>query len=220
MRSPARFLALLAASAAMLAGCAPAPGPQSSPPPPSPSATESHAIVSGAPDTAGSVPTSKDAKYIYRFKQSSPGSAAFNFRDRDVSFYFRPGPSALYFKVENLQGRPVWIDWDHSNFIDPNGRSGKVAHGTTRWQNRLSPPAMTQVPGQQQYGDYVFPMDYLVDPGAVTSDEAQPHLPLLPDDTSAPSYSGREFGVDLVFMIEDKPRTYSFRYQVVSVIPR
>lgn len=204
----------------MLAGCAPAPGPQSSSAPPTPAATTSRNIISGAPDTAGSVPTSKDAAYIYRFKQTAPGGGAFNFRDRDVSFYFRPGPSALYFKVENLQGRPILIDWDHSQFIDPNGRSGKVAHSTTRWKDRFSSQSVSQVGGQQQYGDYVFPMEYLVDPGAANSDDAQPHLPLLPDDSSAPSYSGREFGVDLVFMIEDKPRTYSFRYQVVSVIPR
>ena len=220
MRSHYRCLALLAASAAMLAGCSSAPGPQSSTPPPTPAATAPRTVVSGAPDTAGSVPTSRDAKYIYRFKQTAPGSTTFTFRDRDVSFYFRPGPAALYFKVENLQGRPVWIDWDHSTFTDPNGRAGKVAHSTTRWKDRLGSQAMSQVPGQQQYGDYVFPMDYLVDPGAATSDEEQPHQPLLPDDTSAPSFSGRQFGVDLVFMIEDKPRTYSFRYEVVSVMPR
>jgi hypothetical protein len=66
----------------------------------------------------------------------------------------------------------------------------------------------------------VFPMDYLVDPGSSTGTDDQPHKPLVPEDSSAPTFSGRSFGVDLVFMIEDRPRTYSIRFQVQGVIPR
>ena len=38
--------------------------------------------------------------------------------------------------------------------------------------------------------------------------------------TAAKRYGARGFGVDLVFMIEDRPRTYAFRFQIVSVFPR
>jgi hypothetical protein len=64
----------------------------------------------------------------------------------------------------------------------------------------------------------VFPLDDLHDPGA--SPETQLRRPLLPEDSSAPSYTGKSFGVDLVFLHEGTPRTYSFRFQVLSVIPR
>jgi hypothetical protein len=203
--------------AAALAGCSASAPPDGAPAAP-PARTATPDVVSGAPDTAGAVPGSANALYVFRFKQTEPSSALFNFKDRDLSFYFRPSPTALYFRVENLQGRPVQIDWDRSVFYDVNGRASKPAHGNTRWNDRYSPLVYTQVGGQQQFGDYVFPMDYLVDPGA--SGDAQPHLPLVPEDASAPTYSGRTFGVDLVFMIEDRPRTYPFRFQVASVIPR
>ena len=199
----------------LLAGCSASPPPEYTPPPralPPP-------VVSGAPDTAGMTVGSPGALYQFRFKQTEPGGD-FNFRDRDLSFYFRPTPTALYFRVENLQGRPVWIDWDRSQFLDVHGRTGKVAHSTTRWHDRYGTQAQTQVPGQQQYSDYVFAMDDLVDPGTTSGDELQPHRPILPEDQSAPIYSGRSFGVDLEFLIEDKPRTYTFRFQVASVIPR
>jgi hypothetical protein len=215
-----RYLTAVAAlvlSAAALAGCSSSPVPEGASPPPAARAVTSE-VVSGAPDTSGSVPGSANALYVFRFKQSEPSSALFNFRDRDLSFYFRPSPSALYFRVENLQGRPVQIDWDHSVFYDVNGRATKPAHGNTRWKDRFAPLVYTQIGGQQQFGDYLFPMDYLVDPGA--SADTQPHLPIVPEDASAPTYSGRTFGVDLVFMIEDRPRTYPFRFQVASVIPR
>jgi len=212
---PAALLAIAGCSAGPPAGGAAPPSPPPAAPPPS-----GEQVVSGAPDTAGSVPGSPGAMYVFRFRQTEPGSSAFNYRDRDLSFYFRPSPTALYFRVENLQGRPVVIDWDDSRFFDVNDRTYKVAHSTTRWRDRYSPLATTQVAPHLEYGDFVFPVDYLLDPGANAGADEQPHLPLIPEDSSAPTYSGRSFGVDLVFMVEDRQRTYSFRYQVASVIPR
>ncbi|MCC6349177.1 MAG: hypothetical protein IT347_06250 [Candidatus Eisenbacteria bacterium] len=210
---PRKLLAI--AACLVLAGCSssPAPGPLTAPPPLPPR------VVSGAPDTAGVSVGSPNALYRFRFKQTEPGGD-FNFRDRDLTFYFRPTPTALYFRIENLQGRPVWINWDNSRFLDVNGRTGKVAHSTTRWSDRYSLQAQTQVPGQQQYSDYVFPMDDLTDPGSTGGEDQQPHRPLIPEDQSAPMYTGRSFGVDLEFLVEDRPRTYTFRFQVASVIPR
>ncbi len=206
---------IAAAAALFVVGCSVSPPPEqvSLPPKPPPS------VVEGAPDTAGTTIGSPNALYTYKFKQTEPGGD-FNYRDRDLSFYFRPTPTALYFRVENLQGRPVWIDWDRSQFLDANGRIGKVAHGTTRWSERYGTQARTQVPAQQQFSDYVFAMDDLVDPGSTGGEDDQPHRPILPEDQSAPIYSGRSFGVDLEFLIEDRPRTYTFRFQVASVIPR
>lgn len=175
--------------------------------------------VTTAGDSVGAVPGSADAAYVYRFKQTDPSaSGTFSFRDRDLSFSFRPSPNALYFGVENLQGRPVQIDWDRSVFIDPNGRTGKVGHTTSRWRDRFSTQPLAQVLPQQRYSDYVFALDDLLDPGATP--DTQLRRPLLPEDASALTYAGKSFGVDLVFMIENQPRTYPFRFQVLSVIPR
>lgn len=204
------------ACAALVAGCSSAPAPEHTPAPAAPAVRTT--IVSGAPDTAGSIPGSPNALYTFRFKQTDPASDRFTYRDRDLSFYFRPSPSALYFKVENLQGRPVWINWDRSTFTDVNGRTGKVAHNTTRWRDRYNSQANVSVQGQQTYSDYVFPIEYLIDPGA--SADEQPHLPIVPEDVSAPTYSGRTFNVDLEMIVEDRPRTYSFHFTIVSVIPR
>jgi hypothetical protein len=55
-----------------------------------------------------------------------------------------------------------------------------------------------------------------VDPGG---SNRQLRRPQLPEDSTAPEYSDKEFGVDLVFRIENEPRTYSFRFKVASVIP-
>ena len=219
MRSPTSLFVASIAFAAVLAGCSAAPMSEgTSPSPPPAPHSMSSGIVSGAPDTAGSIPGSASALYTFRFKQTDPPSTLFNFKDRDLSFYFRPSPTALYFRVENLQGRSVQLDWDHSVFYDVDGRSSKPAHGNTRWDDRFSPMVYTLIAGQQQYGDYMFPLDYLVDPGATGLQ--QPHRPIVPEDASAPTFSGRSFGADLVFNVEDRPRTYAFRFQVVSVIPR
>jgi hypothetical protein len=173
--------------------------------------------VSGASESTASASGSATALYRYRFTQVLPGSERFTFQDRDLSFYFRPAPNVLHLQVENRQNRPVWIEWDRSVFRDPREGTGQVAHGTTRWADRFNVQAPTQIAGLQRYSDYVLPMDYLVDPAG--SDQ-QLHRPLLPEDTTAPDFSDKEFGVDLVFRIDEQPRTYSFRFKVVSVIPK
>jgi hypothetical protein len=199
----------------LLAGCM-SSSPSLVPPPQAPPP-----VVLGAPDTAGmGVVGSANALYTYKFRQIEPGGE-FNYRDRDLTFYFRPTPSALYFRIENLQGRPVWIDWDQSKFVDVHGRTGKIAHSTTRWRERFGQQAQTQIPGQVQYSDYAFAMEDLVDPGSVEgAEEIQPHRPILPEDQSAPNFQGRTFGMDLEFLVEDRPRSYRFRFEVASVIPR
>src|SRR5204863_2889122 len=134
-----------------------------------------------------------------------------------LSFYFKPTPDALHFQVENRQSRPVWIDWERSTFFDPDGHAGKVAHATSTWRGRFETQSRTQIASLQRYSDYLFPMDDLVDPAG--RDE-QLHRPLFPEDSRAPTYADREFGVQLTFLIEDRPRTYDFRFRVASVIPR
>jgi hypothetical protein len=223
-----RFLVGVGLALALLAGCTSPPEPHSTaaPPPPEESAPPSGGGSSsggsstyqvGAADSVGAMPGSPDALYKYRFKQIDPASERFTFQDRDLSFYFRPAPDALHFQVENRQNRPVWIDWERSQIFEPLGNSGKVAHASTRWADRFGVQAPTQIMGLQRYGDYLLPMDYLLDPGG--SDE-QVHRPLFPENESAQQYDGREFGVDLQFRVEDRPRTYSFRFRVASVLPR
>ena len=187
------------------------------PPPPAPDQGLSRVVV-GASDSVGAIPGSPDALFRYRFRQIDPPSDRFTFQDRELSFYFKPTPDALHFQVENRQDRPVWIVWERSTFLDPNGVSGKIAHSSTRWDDRFKAQPDTQVPGLQRYtGDYLLPLDFLFDPAGSVE---QPHRPLFPEDHRAPQYEDKIFGADLVFLVEERPRTYSFRFRVVSVITR
>ena len=223
MRFP--FRCLVIAAGMLAAGCSSSPTPESAQPPAQPDplavstdAPSASSVIAGAADSVSSIPGSDNALYTFRFRQIEPASDRFNFRDRELSFAFRPTPSALYFQVQNLLGRPVWIDWDHSVFFDPEGRSGPIANSASRWRARFDRLALTQVPALGRISEYAFPRDYLIDTG--TSDDTQPRRPLLPEDQSAPSYTDRVFGMDLAMTVEDRPRTYSFRFRVASVIPR
>ena len=202
---------------AAIAGCSSGPPPETIAAPPVPGADSGFPrVVEGADDSVGSIPGSPDAPYRFRFKMVEP-AGDFSFRDRDLSFYFKPAPDALHFQIENLQNRPVWIDWERSVFYDPNGGSGETAHLTTRWADRFQNQPMTQIPGLSRYSDYVLPLEYLLDP---SGRDEQIHKQLLPEDATSPQYTDRVFGVDLTFLVEDRPRVYPFRFRVVSVIPR
>jgi hypothetical protein len=213
-------LVVLLACVLAVGGCSTASSPGLAPPPRTtvPERPASTAVTNAA-DSVGAIPGSPDAMFVFKFRMTGPpGGSSFAYKDRDVSFAFRPSPNALYFSVENLQGRPVQIDWDRSMFYDATGRSTKVGHSTTRWADRYSPEALTQVNGGQRYSDYVFARDDLLDPGGTP--DTQLRRPLLPEDTSAPTYVDKTFGVDLVFMIENQPRTYPVRFVVQAAIPK
>ena len=60
--------------------------------------------------------------------------------------------------------------------------------------DRFRPQSNTQIPGLQRYSDYLFPIEYLVDPG---SSGEQLHRPLLPEDHAAPQYQDRQFAVGI-----------------------
>jgi len=200
----------------LMPACSGSPPPESAAPPPEPEQGLQRVTV-GADDSTAAIPGSPDALYRFRFRQVDPASDRFVFQDRELSFYFRPTPDALHFQVENRQDRPVWIQWERSTFIDPNGSTGKIAHSTTQWDDRFKTQADTQIPGLQRYSDYVLPLDYLLDPAGKPD---QMHRPLLPEDRSAPQYSDRSFGVDLTFIVDGKPINYPFRFRVASVIAR
>ena len=219
MRPVRRVLLAVVVAAVCGAGCSSSPAPGTAPPPANGSAPASDPthIVTGAADSVGGIPGSESAMYLYVFRQIEPSSDRFSFQDRDLSFAFRPSPTALFFQVENRQDRPVWIEWDRSGFIDSFGASRRLANAETRWAQRFAPIGPTQIPGLQRHGNYVFPIDNLVDPGG--SDD-QLHRPLFPEDQSAPQYVDREFGVTLVFRMEDRLQPYTFRFRVRSVLPR
>lgn len=214
----ARLIAVLA----LVAGCSASVPPASTPEPPQapPAATTEESalgrVLTGSADSVGAIPGSATARYYYRFRQVEPGSDRFTFQDRELSFYFRPTPDALHFQVENRTDKPVWIDWDRGMFYDPMGNSARLAHSTTRWRERYGTQPPTQILGLQRYGDYLLSMDYLIDPG---TEDRQAYRALLPEDESAPQYTGRDFGVDLAVRVDNQPRTYAFRFRVVSVIP-
>lgn len=203
-------------------GCAAGPSPDAGPsaprglPAPDPE-TGFTRIVSGAGDSVGAIPGSADALYRYRFRQIDPASDRFTFQDRELSFYFKPTPDALHFQVENRKDMPVSIEWDRCVFVDPFGRTDKVAHATTRYADRYGFQPATEIPGLQRYGDYLLPLEYLVDPAGRPD---QLHRQLLPEDSSAPQFTDRIFGVDLVMTVEARLRTYRFRFKVSSVTPR
>jgi hypothetical protein len=196
-------------------GCA-ASNPSEAPPQQAAAPPRGGDFVVGASDSVQSIPGAPNAPYVFRFRQIDPASDRFTFQDRDLSFFFKPTPDALYFQVENRQNRQVAIEWERSTFYSPLGNSDKVAHGTTTWDNRFQSQAATQIPGLQRYGDYMLPQSYLLDPAG----GEQLHRPLLPEDSTSPQYADRVFGVDLAFIVDNQPRVYPFRFKVASVIPR
>jgi hypothetical protein len=233
MTRPLLRVAVLAAAVALVCGCSAPIEPEAThaqPPPagdtpaaapneeaPARTAEGFSRIVAGSGDSTSALPGTVGAQYRYRFGMIQPSGENNAFQDRDLSFYFRPSPASIYFQVENRQNRPVVLDWGRCIFYGPTGRTERAAHSTTQWDQRFSSQSPITISGLQRYGDYVFGMDYLVDP---SGSGRQLHRIMFPEDAQAMQFTGRVYGMDLVFLIEDRPRVYSVRFKVESVIPQ
>jgi hypothetical protein len=226
MRRPLLRVAVVAGFLALAAGCSAPIEPDATsaqPPPanapvattPAPANEGYTRIVAGSGDSTSALPGTAGAQYKYRFSMIQPTGERMAFQDRELSFYFRPSPASIYFQVENRQNRPVVLDWGRCIFYGPTGRTGRAAHSTTQWDQRYSSQSPITVSGLQRYGDYVFGMDYLVDP---SGSGQQLHRVMFPEDEQAMQFTGKVYGMDLVFIVEDRPRTYSIRFKVDSVI--
>jgi len=232
MTRPLIRVAVLIAAVAFVSGCSAPIEPEATQPPPAASApvatTPGEApapsgngftrIVEGSADSTSALPGAAGAQYKYRFSMFLPsGSSNFAFQDRDLSFYFRPSPASIYFQIENRQNRQVVLDWSRCVFYGPTGRTERAAHNTTQWDQRYNAQSPITIPGLGRYGDYVFGMDYLVDPAGSGK---QLHRVMFPEDEQALQFSGRAYGMDLYFLIDDRPRVYNVRFKVESVIPQ
>src|SRR5262245_22112713 len=197
-------------------GCAAGEAPTPTAPPAARPAIGPSEVL-GAPDSvAGTTGDTVEGAYRYKFRMVDPPSDRFNFRDRVFDFYFRPATDALHFQIENRQGFPITIEWDRCQFYDFSGNYQPAIHEGITWENRFRTPPPTTIQAGQRYSDYVFPLDLMLDPGGTGG---QLHKPLIPQDSSAPHYIDRPYGVDLVFRFDDKLNTYSFRFKLVSVLP-
>jgi len=120
-------------------------------------------VSGGAKDSVESIPGSESSPYVYRFRMTDPSGSGFSYQDRDLSFYFRPGPDALYFQVENRQNRVVWIDWERSVFYEPDAMP--VADGVEprEFAVRLT-QAIAQIMQTRTADGYVFRVDLRLRP--------------------------------------------------------
>lgn len=62
--------------------------------------------------------------YDTYLEKSNPHSL--QYQDSLFTFIFKPVSNGIYFKIDNLTKRPVYILWDNCYFILPNGNSSKA----------------------------------------------------------------------------------------------
>lgn len=131
----------------------------------------------------------------YRFDMVSPANDKFAITDRDFYLYFKPDTSAVHFQIENRRGVAVKILWDACSFTDVYGRTYRAVHRGTTYERRDQPQEVTWIQPRQRYGDYLIPVDVLLDPTAATGGAQRE---LLPTDLRAQSLVGRTYSCKLV----------------------
>lgn len=155
--------------------------------------------------------------FLYRFDMISPTNDRFGVTTREVYLYFKPDTNYVSFRIENRMGVAAKILWDEMTFDDVYGRSWKVIHRGSTYDNRNLPQEPTWIQPLKTYQDWVGPVDLLNDPSAAGGG---PMRLLLRTDNSAQSLVGRTFGFKLILGAENNARLeYDVRFRIASVYP-
>ncbi len=64
---------------------------------------------------------------------------------------------ALSVVVVNTSGRDVQIDWDHSTFVDPGGRTHRIIHRGVQLNQLLAPMVPSVIAAGATLNEFVFP---------------------------------------------------------------
>jgi|ERR1700722_2741826 len=118
---------------------------------------------------------------------------------------------SIGFEIENISSSPIFIDWDNSIFIDPDGKPKKVMHLENIEFNKKSIQKPTLIEPDSNLIEGVVPVDNIDWPKG--EDNPKP-LPLLKAWKSKRSFLFRFL---LVLKIEKNNKPYEFDFAVSKV---
>lgn len=132
------------------------------------------------------------------------------FEDDSIRIAFAVIESQIQFSLQNRTESPIEVNWDQVSFIDFSGRSHRVIHAGTKFNDREKPQAPATVPPTARIEDIVYPADY-----AEWTGSDWIHSPILPPAEFA--YKGNTFSVFVPLKINGELKNYLFTVKVADV---
>jgi hypothetical protein len=169
---------LLVGAIVLLAGCAAPIQPQTATPPPPPSPPEIlHTLTLASPPGQGTVELTREAlvqagaetvtyrargtivttddigQWRFAYTKTSLEGAATNPTEWIVGLH------AISLVVISTSPGPLEVDWEHSVFVDPSGRSQRMIHRGIQLNQKAYPMAPSIVVAGATLNEFVFPSD-------------------------------------------------------------
>ncbi len=172
-------------------------------------------------------------RYSYELTMTQPAqSTGHSYEDDAVAIRFRFFETEIAFNLRNKTNRLLTVFWDESRYVTETGAAKRVFHKGIRVRNRFKPQPPTVIPARADLDDHVVPSDNVL--GGIIRSELIPILPVWDyedeyyfpgGNTSADraaerrraiaaSLDGRPIGLDLAMEVNEKKKTYRFRFLV------
>ncbi|MBI2880546.1 MAG: hypothetical protein HYY21_03100 [Candidatus Tectomicrobia bacterium] len=175
-------------------------------------------------------------RYTYRLAMAEPVQAdAHAYEDESIFIRFQFYETEIAFHLRNKTNRLLTILWDDSRYVTETGAAKRVFHKEIRVRNRYRPQPPSVIPARAVLDDHVVPSDNISE--GFFRVEYLPLLPVwdYPDEfyllggraaadrsaerrrATAASLEGRTIGLDLAMEVNEKVKTYRFRFRVEVV---
>ena len=170
------------------------------------------------PDKSGLIQT--EAKIVRLYENYLTKYA---YEDNLIRIVWQPTTSAMKFSLANKSKYSLKILWDDAAYVDVNGKSLRVMHLGTKYNDREKTQLPTVVVRNGTIYDLVYPVDYVAYYGSSLGWVEHPLFPVVGNSiyelsTKALQYKDKTFQILLPLLIDGVTYEYIFVFKINNVM--
>ena len=151
--------------------------------------------------------------YTYAFALTEPmNSNRLEYQDSIALCRLIPKEKEIGVEIYNLSDKPITVDWDKAQFVDPEGALHTVVHELVPLADTSRRQTPSLILPQGMLSDSVAPKDFVY-----TTITGWEQRPIFPRSAAASSMKGKSFGITIPIGYQDSVKLYTLKFAIADV---
>ena len=151
--------------------------------------------------------------YTYAYTLTEPmNQNRLEYQDAIALCRLIPKEKEIGVEIYNLSDKPIMVDWDKVQFVDPEGLLHTVVHELVPLADISRRQTPSLIMPQGMLSDSVAPKDYVF-----TTITGWEQRSIFPRSAAASGLKGQSFGVTIPIKIENEVKLYALKFAIADV---